>query len=176
MQQLLRCFCVTYIVFSRWFQAEHCITPKDTNSLADAFCGKDNDKLSWTLYHLKKAWSSVCVLEGGCRVKALRCWAAPAIWQWHYTYAPFDIADGRHMCSTRCQITFDPNWGERRMMLRSKTRGRSLPCSRHSQLISNCPAWRHSVHWIAACSDKVTKLTKAGIKNPKPFLIHDQQD
>lgn len=36
----------------------------------------------------------------------------------------------------------------------------------HTQLIRNSPAWRH----------RVTKLTKAGIKNLKPFLIRDQQD
>lgn len=107
---------------------------------------------------------SVCLTV----VAELKHWGAGqflTIWQWHCTYARFNIADGRHMCSTCSQNMFDTNWGGWWTALWSKTRGCSWPCSTHSQLIKNCPAWRHSVLWIKACSDKVIKLTKAGIKN-----------
>lgn len=119
--------------------------------------------------------SSVFLL-GFRAVAEMKRWGAAPDWQWHYTYAPFDMADSRDMCSTRSHIMFDPNWGGRCTMLWSETRGRSQPGSTHSRLIRTFPASRHGVHWITPWRDKVTKLTKAGIKNLKPSLIRDQQD
>lgn len=124
---------------------------------------------------LKETWSSVCVcvcLRAAAESKQRGAGQLLTIWQWHCTCAPSDIAAGPahvlHLPSDHVR----PKLGREDVVKQNKRAftamfhtflaNQQLPCLETQCAVNN--------------SDKVTKLTKAGIKNQKPFVSRDRQD